>query len=128
MIFIVTVTSEAALNEGHFSDTSEICLVNTQEVRVREFYIAMQRCPYIHEMKERLLGAPADPERAPEQPDPQVGTIVKLNSDGYGSHTSPARAPLVADECDAPADETDALAPVEEMRCCQPDTKPKNAK
>ncbi|KAF9408777.1 hypothetical protein HW555_011652 [Spodoptera exigua] len=31
-------------------------------VRVREFYIAMQRCPYIHEMKERLLGAPIDAE------------------------------------------------------------------
>ncbi|CAH2091818.1 unnamed protein product [Euphydryas editha] len=98
----------------------------------------MQRCPYIHEMKERLLGAPLDgverEQRAqPDQlSDPQVGTIVKLNSDGYGSHTSPARAPLVADECEAPADETDALTPTEAVlryrACCQPETKPKNAK
>lgn len=107
-------------------------------MRVREFYIAMQRCPYIHEMKERLLGAPIDSverdQRAQPEPlpDPQVGTIVKLNSDGYGSHTSPARAPLVTDECEAPADETDALTPTEAVlryrACCQPETKPKNAK
>ncbi|XP_013175216.1 PREDICTED: uncharacterized protein LOC106123437 isoform X3 [Papilio xuthus] len=113
----------------------------------------MQRCPYIHEMKERLLGAPPDtPDTrearearegrgAGEGPrdralelvqDTQVGTIVKLNSDGYGSHTSPARAPLVTDECEAPADETDALSPTEAVlryrACCQPDTTPKNAK
>uniref|UniRef100_A0A2A4JGJ4 Otopetrin n=1 Tax=Heliothis virescens TaxID=7102 RepID=A0A2A4JGJ4_HELVI len=101
----------------------------------------MQRCPYIHEMKERLLGAPVDAEtkeqRAPierplEPQDNQVGTIVKLNSDGYGSHTSPARAPLVADECDAPPDETEALTPTEVVlryrACCQPDSTPKNAK
>ncbi|XP_026746625.1 proton channel OtopLc-like isoform X4 [Trichoplusia ni] len=102
----------------------------------------MQRCPYIHEMKERLLGAPIDaetkePQRAPlERPldiqDNQVGTIVKLNSDGYGSHTSPARAPLVTDECEAPPDETEALTPTEAVlryrACCQPDTTPKNAK
>ncbi|XP_028166438.1 proton channel OtopLc-like isoform X10 [Ostrinia furnacalis] len=119
----------------------------------------MQRCPYIHEMKERLLGAPvegADPRPSDprEVPDPrdgpylrdgpypreplrdladsQVGTIVKLNSDGYGSHTSPARAPLVTDECDAPADEMDALSPTDAVlryrACCQPDTTPKNAK
>ncbi|PZC75669.1 hypothetical protein B5X24_HaOG205777 [Helicoverpa armigera] len=101
----------------------------------------MQRCPYIHEMKERLLGAPVDAEtkdqRAPierplESQDNQVGTIVKLNSDGYGSHTSPARAPLVPDECDAPPDETEALTPTEVVlryrACCQPDSTPKNAK
>ncbi|KAH9640655.1 hypothetical protein HF086_000599 [Spodoptera exigua] len=102
----------------------------------------MQRCPYIHEMKERLLGAPVDAEnkevtRAPlDRPlDPQenqVGTIVKLNSDGYGSHTSPARAPLVTDECEAPPDETEALTPSDIVlryrACCQPDTTPKNAK
>ncbi|XP_013138599.1 PREDICTED: uncharacterized protein LOC106103392 isoform X4 [Papilio polytes] len=113
----------------------------------------MQRCPYIHEMKERLLGAPPETpdtrearearearlagegprDRALEQiQDTQVGTIVKLNSDGYGSHTSPARAPLVTDECEAPADETDALSPTEAVlryrACCQPDTTPKNAK
>ncbi|KAJ8726888.1 hypothetical protein PYW08_015285 [Mythimna loreyi] len=102
----------------------------------------MQRCPYIHEMKERLLGAPVDAEnkdqprapqdRALEAQDNQVGTIVKLNSDGYGSHTSPARAPLVTDECDAPPDETEALTPTEVVlryrACCQPDVAPKNAK
>lgn len=61
-------------------------------MRVREFYIAMQRCPYIHEMKERLLGAPlegtehkdsSEParERTVNQAvEPQVGTIVKVSS------------------------------------------------
>ncbi|XP_057334764.1 proton channel OtopLc isoform X2 [Microplitis mediator] len=90
----------------------------------------MQRCPYLHEMKERLLSQPTptdslDMERLdggtpvkeanlhteypaqtnpgvipdpPEMPpDTLIGTVVKLNSDGYGSHTSPAHArqPLV---------------------------------
>ncbi|XP_074101523.1 proton channel otopetrin-like a isoform X3 [Cotesia typhae] len=95
----------------------------------------MQRCPYLHEMKERLLSQPTptdslDMERLdggtpvkeanlhteypaqtnpgvipdpPEMPpDTLIGTVVKvndpeLNSDGYGSHTSPAhvRQPLV---------------------------------
>ena len=65
------------------------------QVRVREFYIAMQRCPYIHEMKERLLGAPVDaenkePPRAPqdralEAHDNQVGTIVKVSSCPFSS-------------------------------------------
>ncbi|XP_037967858.2 proton channel OtopLc isoform X3 [Plutella xylostella] len=110
----------------------------------------MQRCPYIHEMKERLLGA-GEERGVRVQPaggagagagtggrdlellqDPQVGTIVKLNSDGYGLHTSPARAPLVTDECDAPAHETDALTPsdvtLRPRACCQPDVVPKNAK
>ncbi|XP_039279343.1 proton channel OtopLc isoform X9 [Nilaparvata lugens] len=65
----------------------------------------MQRCPYLHEMKERLLssqgGNGADPMlleamdreilEIHQGNDPTgVGTIVKLNSDGYGSHTSPA--------------------------------------
>uniref|UniRef100_A0A2H1V4Y2 SFRICE_033834 n=1 Tax=Spodoptera frugiperda TaxID=7108 RepID=A0A2H1V4Y2_SPOFR len=55
----------------------------------------MQRCPYIHEMKERLLGAPVDVEnkevtRAPlDRPlDPQenqVGTIVKVSSYPFSS-------------------------------------------
>ncbi|KAL0883764.1 hypothetical protein ABMA27_015867 [Loxostege sticticalis] len=112
----------------------------------------MQRCPYIHEMKERLLGAPvdgADPRTADPRDgsyprdvsDPRDGSYprepprdldTQLNSDGYGSHTSPARAPLVTDECDAPADETDALSPTDAVlryrACCQPDTSPKNAK
>lgn len=54
----------------------------------------MQRCPYIHEMKERLLGTPAELERRTEvrealapprdralEPtsDPLVGTIVKVS-------------------------------------------------
>ncbi|KAL0268551.1 UNVERIFIED_CONTAM: hypothetical protein PYX00_010452 [Menopon gallinae] len=75
----------------------------------------MQRCPYLYEMKERLLQ-----DRAAEQPliiptqqerelsrelmdshrdirDAPVGTIVKLNPDGYGSHTSLNRHPL--DHC-----------------------------
>ncbi|GAB0097083.1 uncharacterized protein DMENIID0001_126790 [Sergentomyia squamirostris] len=97
----------------------------------------MQRCPYIHEMRERLLPPqqssppihqplqfrhhaphqhpltprPADPSNMPmdgqeregllivSRPSEvnQVGTVVKLNPDGYGSHTSPAhqRTPLV---------------------------------
>lgn len=97
-------------------------------------------------MKERLLGAPVegmerdardstrDPLAHPIEnaQDPQVGTIVKLNADGYGSHTSPARAPLVTDECEAPADETEALTPTDAIlryrACCQPETAPKNAK
>ncbi|XP_064291982.1 LOW QUALITY PROTEIN: proton channel OtopLc-like [Plodia interpunctella] len=122
-------------------DCATVTDFQCQKVRVREFYIAMQRCPYIHEMKERLLGAPVEGAesrelrevpRALEPPPDQVGTIVKLNSDGYGSHTSPARAPLVAEECEAPADETDALTPSEAVlryrACCQPETTPKNAK
>ncbi|XP_047519171.1 proton channel OtopLc isoform X2 [Pieris napi] len=98
----------------------------------------MQRCPYIHEMKERLLGAPADGiERDKDQSRDQVDHAppppdTQLNSDGYGSHTSPARAPLVTDECEVPADETDALTPTEAIlryrACCQPNTRPKNAK
>ncbi|CAK1551670.1 unnamed protein product [Leptosia nina] len=126
------------------ADNTAATEIQCQKVRVREFTIAMQRCPYIHEMKERLLGAPADSiereregprdqtDHAPPLQDTQVGTIVKLNSDGYGSHTSPARAPLVTDECEAPADETDALTPTEAIlryrTCCQPETRPKNAK
>ncbi|XP_011493999.1 PREDICTED: uncharacterized protein LOC105359184 [Ceratosolen solmsi marchali] len=95
----------------------------------------MQRCPYLHEMKERLLSQPTPtdsldmerldgnggtpikdhhhhhgnndyathvsagviPEPPEMPPDSLIGTVVKLNSDGYGSHTSPAhvRQPLV---------------------------------
>ncbi|XP_068627618.1 proton channel OtopLc isoform X2 [Battus philenor] len=103
----------------------------------------MQRCPYIHEMKERLLGAPVETletkeareaQEARDHPRPALDHVqdTQLNSDGYGSHTSPARAPLVTDECEAPADETDALSPTEAVlryrACCQPDTTPKNAK
>ncbi|XP_017884238.1 proton channel OtopLc isoform X2 [Ceratina calcarata] len=96
----------------------------------------MQRCPYLHEMKERLLSQPTptdslDMERLdgtpvkepnlhndypahtnpgvipdpPEMPpDPLIGTVVKLNSDGYGSHTSPAHArqPLVPQNTNNP--------------------------
>ncbi|KAM3968231.1 LOW QUALITY PROTEIN: uncharacterized protein ACR2FA_006922 [Aphomia sociella] len=135
------VTFSESTADGNTATVTEF---QCQKVRVREFYIAMQRCPYIHEMKERLLGAPADGavtearESPRERPldahpqDTQVGTIVKLNADGYGSHTSPARAPLVTDECEALADETDALTPTEAVlryrACCQPETTPKNAK
>ncbi|XP_049780325.1 proton channel OtopLc [Schistocerca cancellata] len=68
----------------------------------------MQRCPYLHEMKERLLSQSSNPDQTslPDsgaamdtraasdvlevRQDPVVGTVVKLNPDGYGSHTSPA--------------------------------------
>lgn len=51
----------------------------------------MQRCPYIHEMKERLLGAPAPMDGTDHRDhprdrvlevvqDPQVGTIVKVSN------------------------------------------------
>ncbi|XP_075156785.1 proton channel otopetrin-like a isoform X9 [Haematobia irritans] len=68
----------------------------------------MQRCPYIHEMRERLLNEQNRESLPLEQMEranlldnrqsaelQQVGTIVKLNGDGY--HTSPAhqRTPLV---------------------------------
>ncbi|XP_055844388.1 proton channel OtopLc isoform X7 [Episyrphus balteatus] len=67
----------------------------------------MQRCPYIHEMRERLLceqreSVALEPmERAnlldnrQSAESNQVGTVVKLHADGY--HTSPAhqRTPLV---------------------------------
>ncbi|KOB72434.1 Uncharacterized protein OBRU01_09596 [Operophtera brumata] len=61
----------------------------------------MQRCPYIHEMKERLLGAPNDSEvpQAPPPPpprdDPQVGTIVKWCLAGGSNHH---RCPAMDDE------------------------------
>ncbi|XP_023311158.1 uncharacterized protein LOC108912095 isoform X2 [Anoplophora glabripennis] len=80
----------------------------------------MQRCPYIHEMKERLLGEqvpmeiipkkiPTPPPFAMDQQQQQlvhqqpVATVVKLNPDGYGSHTSPThqrpdRTPLMPKE------------------------------
>ncbi|XP_044729806.1 proton channel OtopLc isoform X4 [Chrysoperla carnea] len=76
----------------------------------------MQRCPYIHEMKERLLGQPTEqqmvmepltkhiqdtpPTRSPVHRDPPIGTVVRLNADGYGSHTSPTHqcTPLVPHE------------------------------
>uniref|UniRef100_A0A182FIF7 Uncharacterized protein n=2 Tax=Anopheles albimanus TaxID=7167 RepID=A0A182FIF7_ANOAL len=72
----------------------------------------MIRCPYIHEMHERLIGPtprrPLPPVTFPplakpetmdresdcllESPRPesrQIGTMVKLNPDGFGSHTTP---------------------------------------
>ncbi|KAL1505392.1 hypothetical protein ABEB36_004967 [Hypothenemus hampei] len=75
----------------------------------------MQRCPYIHEMKERLLGEQTTigqiqstkkpqlssaskimtDQQQPLLPPQPVGTVVKLNPDGYGSHTSPTH--IVAD-------------------------------
>ncbi|KMQ94162.1 hypothetical protein RF55_5697 [Lasius niger] len=115
----------------------------------------MQRCPYLHEMKERLLSQPTPtdsldmerldggtpvkeanlhndypahtnpgviPEPPEMPPDSLIGTVVKakvlswkrlnsfslrwfqLNSDGYGSHTSPAHArqPLVPQNANNP--------------------------
>ncbi|CAB3225044.1 unnamed protein product [Arctia plantaginis] len=121
-------TALSAFNSGWREADDEEDIID--KVRVREFYIAMQRCPYIHEMKERLLGAPVEPEQK-EAPrvEPQE---TQLNSDGYGSHTSPARAPLVTDECDAAPDEIEALTPTETVlryrACCQPENTPKNAK
>ncbi|XP_073996785.1 proton channel otopetrin-like a isoform X3 [Rhodnius prolixus] len=61
----------------------------------------MQRCPYLHEMKERLLTQSGPDHPFLETVDTEVleihpgdgtgvPTIVKLNSDGYGSHTSPS--------------------------------------
>ncbi|XP_074038413.1 uncharacterized protein isoform X2 [Leptinotarsa decemlineata] len=71
----------------------------------------MQRCPYIHEMKERLLGEQIPMEVIPTSKIPTpppfemdqktfakhqlVPTVVKLNPDGYGSHTSPAHREVV---------------------------------
>uniref|UniRef100_A0A0A9YVE2 Otopetrin-2 n=1 Tax=Lygus hesperus TaxID=30085 RepID=A0A0A9YVE2_LYGHE len=69
----------------------------------------MQRCPYLHEMKERLLHQgsdhmllePVDTEVLDIHNDGTggnqcVATIVKLNADGYGSHTSPTHHLLPA--------------------------------
>ncbi|XP_031339917.1 uncharacterized protein LOC116168309 isoform X2 [Photinus pyralis] len=105
----------------------------TVKCRVKLYKVSsMQRCPYIHEMKERLLGEqiPMEPltKSIPQPPPPlstmdqqPVGTVVKLNSDGYGSHTSPAhirndRTPLVPRE------------PEDEYRCIERTFYPKNAK
>ncbi|XP_058063578.1 proton channel OtopLc [Anopheles bellator] len=70
----------------------------------------MIRCPYIHEMHERLIGPTprrplpisfpplAKPEVMDRESDcllesrpegRQIGTMVKLNPDGFGSHTTP---------------------------------------
>ncbi|XP_064555618.1 proton channel OtopLc isoform X8 [Drosophila montana] len=68
----------------------------------------MQRCPYLHEMRERLLDQPRETlqlesmeranlldNRQSATESNQVGTVVKIQGDGY--HTSPAhqRTPLV---------------------------------
>ncbi|KAL0134389.1 hypothetical protein PUN28_001284 [Cardiocondyla obscurior] len=44
------------------------------------------------------------PEPPEMPPDSLIGTVVKLNSDGYGSHTSPAHArqPLVPQNSNNP--------------------------
>lgn len=75
----------------------------------------MQRCPYIHEMKERLLGdqiidnpkiMPAENsykmESTPFVQQP-VATVVRINANDYASHTSPThhladQAPLMPKE------------------------------
>ncbi|XP_076760388.1 proton channel otopetrin-like a isoform X1 [Xylocopa sonorina] len=110
-----------------FSHTDRPRNINSEE---------MQRCPYLHEMKERLLSQPTPtdsldmerldgtpvkepnlhndypahtnpgviPEPPEMPPDSLIGTVVKLNSDGYGSHTSPAHArqPLVPQNANNP--------------------------
>ncbi|XP_034246098.1 proton channel OtopLc isoform X4 [Thrips palmi] len=77
----------------------------------------MQQCPYLQEMKERLVLQGADPEQLllvttktiktvktmdkdvlEVHQDPAVGTVVKLNAGGYGQHTSPAHIPLISRE------------------------------
>ncbi|XP_076273735.1 proton channel otopetrin-like a isoform X14 [Rhynchophorus ferrugineus] len=110
--------------------------------RVKIYKINMQRCPYIHEMKERLLGeqVPVEqiqPAKKPMTPPPikmeqqtllpqqqqqqPVATVVKLNPDGYGSHTSPThvradRAPLMPKQ------------PEDDFQVYETKTYPKNAK
>ncbi|XP_076273738.1 proton channel otopetrin-like a isoform X16 [Rhynchophorus ferrugineus] len=107
-----------------------------------DYKINMQRCPYIHEMKERLLGeqVPVEqiqPAKKPMTPPPikmeqqtllpqqqqqqPVATVVKLNPDGYGSHTSPThvradRAPLMPKQ------------PEDDFQVYETKTYPKNAK
>ncbi|KAF4520831.1 hypothetical protein B566_EDAN007126 [Ephemera danica] len=62
----------------------------------------MQHYPYLQEMKERLLLAPADSPIPPEptgmekEHDQVMDTVIKwqLNPDGFGSHTSPTHAVL----------------------------------
>ncbi|KAG5895150.1 hypothetical protein JTB14_007319 [Gonioctena quinquepunctata] len=94
---------------------------NVTKCRVRIYKLSnMQRCPYIHEMKERLLGEQIPMEIIPTSKIPTpppfqmdqepllkrqlVPTVVKLNPDGYGSHTTPThhevvdRTPLIAKE------------------------------
>ncbi|CAH1957237.1 unnamed protein product [Acanthoscelides obtectus] len=107
----------------------------------------MQRCPYIHEMKERLLGEQIPLEVVPAgatggkkiatpTPPPQfvmdqshhhqapqhqtVATVVKLNPDGYSSHTSPTRR----------ADRTPLMPkePEDEFHYVHQKVYPKNAK
>ncbi|XP_014208353.1 uncharacterized protein LOC106639324 isoform X1 [Copidosoma floridanum] len=112
----------------------------------------MQRCPYLHEMKERLLSQPTptdslDMDRL-DGSNNAGGTPVKdmhhhhhhhhkgnsdyqshanpgLNSDGYGSHTSPAHArqPLV------PQNSNNQAMCLTPTRCCPANNNvPKNAK
>ncbi|XP_065159977.1 proton channel OtopLc isoform X9 [Atheta coriaria] len=88
------------------------------KVKIYKLSTTMQRCPYIYEMKERLLGEQQPQATMPEvvpakkvptpppliidyqYPQQPVATVVKLNADGYGSHTSPThkrgdRTPLM---------------------------------
>ncbi|XP_046394982.1 uncharacterized protein LOC124162480 isoform X3 [Ischnura elegans] len=82
----------------------------TQEVQYAERPSGMQRCPYLTEMKERLLRQATDSTASnPEEPlvtsvlgpsldnDPPYADedimdkeVLELNPGGYGSHTSPA--------------------------------------
>ncbi|XP_049825496.1 uncharacterized protein LOC109597712 isoform X5 [Aethina tumida] len=106
------------------------------KVKIYKLSNNMQRCPYIHEMKERLLGEQIPMEPVPKKiPTPPpfnmdqqqllqqqpVATIVKLNPDGYGSHTSPThhradRTPLMPKQ------------PEDEFHYVERTSYPKNAK
>ncbi|KRT86889.1 hypothetical protein AMK59_339 [Oryctes borbonicus] len=107
----------------HSADTQEaVTPIATLMFSTNKYRLSnMQRCPYIHEMKERLLGEQIPMEMMPKKiPDPPplimdqqpVATVVKLNSDGYGSHTSPThhrtdRTPLMPRSSTSDLDSTD---------------------
>ncbi|XP_044747991.1 proton channel OtopLc isoform X8 [Coccinella septempunctata] len=102
--------------------------------KAKIYKLNMQRCPYIHEMKERLLGEQISLEPPPKivpaqsnnkmesSPTPTqqqpVATIVRLNADGYGSptHHVADRTPLMPRDI------------VEDLSCPDESHYPKNAK
>ncbi|KAK9727732.1 Otopetrin [Popillia japonica] len=126
----MSTTSEKVQNKVRIQNGTDR-FQETQKCKVKIYRLSnMQRCPYIHEMKERLLGEQIPMEIMPKKiPDPPplimdqqpVATVVKLNSDGYGSHTSPThhrtdRTPLM------PRSSTD------DLDCTDRNKHPKNAK
>ncbi|GJQ74988.1 hypothetical protein Trydic_g9610 [Trypoxylus dichotomus] len=117
----MSTTSEKVQNKVRIQNGSDR-FQETQKCKVKIYRLSnMQRCPYIHEMKERLLGEQIPMEMMPKKiPDPPplimdqqpVATVVKLNSDGYGSHTSPThhrtdRTPLMPRSSTNDLDSTD---------------------